>query len=233
MTRSFLTLIRYLALALALLTSLPPANAAVAGSRGGMAAIANELVLRVDFQRISFHPVTVIENDGPESTLKYDGGPCGTEAQRILVGEHRASSIRFRGPPSDFAYDNGVGYDDRPWFLAPKSLGPASFGAHNGVGQIFSSKVTLSGKNIEFEGFAVGTQRGFFGSGPKGATELLTPMKKLIEYSRKNGAETITLTGKYVTEEGAKLGGGKVGEAFSHTFPATNEGFKAFLKGLR
>jgi len=84
-----------------------------------------------------------------------------------------------------------------------------------------------------FGDFAIGTQRGFLGSEAKGAAELTGPMKQLIKYSQKNGAETITLSGKYATKEGAALGGGKVGEAFSHSFPATKEGFTSFLKILR
>lgn len=58
-------------------------------------------------------------------------------------------------------------------------------------------------------------------------------MKDLISFSQKNGANTITLTGKYATKEGAALGGGKVGDSFSFSFPATQQGFKDFLGTLR
>ena len=49
---------------------------------------------------------------------------------------------------------------------------------------------------------------------------------------QRNGADTITLTGRYATKEGAALGGGKVGDTFSFSFPATRQGFKDVLEGL-
>jgi len=91
----------------------------------------------------------------------------------------------------------------------------------------------MSGKNITFEGFSIGTQKGLIGTGPKGAAELIGPMKELIGFSQKNGASTITLSGKYATKEGAAFGGGKVGDSFSFSFPATKQGFQDFLGGLR
>jgi RHS repeat-associated protein len=112
------------------------------------------------------------------------------------------------------------------------SLGKASFGAANGIGQLYSPNVVLTGKSILFQDFSVGTARGFMGIGEKGAAELYGPMRQLVAFSQKNGANTITLAGKYVTPEGAALGGGQVGQSFSFTFQANREGLLGFLKQL-
>ncbi len=121
----------------------------------------------------------------------------------------------------------------RKFWGAPKELGSFSASARNGVGQIYSANVTMTGKNISFGNFSIGTQRGFIGTGPKGAAELIGPMKELINFSQKNGANTITLTGRYDTLEGAALGGGKVRDSFSFSFPASQQGFADFLGTLR
>ena len=115
---------------------------------------------------------------------------------------------------------------------AIKYFGKFNVAAANDIGQVYSPSVYMIGKNITFSDFAVGTARGFLGSGAKGAAELLGPMKELVAFSRTQGAETITLTGKYATEEGAALGGGKIGQEFSFTFDASLDGFKEFLKRL-
>jgi len=112
-------------------------------------------------------------------------------------------------------------------------LGAVSFNAANGVGQLFSPKVIRSGTQIVFEDFAVGTQQGLLGFGTKGASELAGPLQKLVNFSQQQGAKQITLTGKYVTEEGARLGGGRVGETFSFTFDASKEGLKKLFLQLR
>ncbi|MDO7895295.1 two-partner secretion domain-containing protein [Pseudomonas citrulli] len=112
-------------------------------------------------------------------------------------------------------------------------LGKVSFDAANGVGTIYSPKVTLSAGEVIFDDFAVGTSKGFMGYGPDGAAELVGPLKKLLEYSRSQGGTTVTLRGYYASEEGAALGAGKVGERFSFSFPATKEGLKNFLRELK
>ncbi|WP_041475785.1 two-partner secretion domain-containing protein [Pseudomonas ogarae] len=112
-------------------------------------------------------------------------------------------------------------------------LGKVSFDAANGVGTIYSPKVTMSAGEVMFDDFAVGTSKGFIGYGPDGAAELVGPLKNLLEYTKSQGGTTVTLRGYYASEEGAALGTGKVGERFSFSFPATNEGLRNFLKGLR
>ncbi|CAN7552510.1 DUF637 domain-containing protein [Pseudomonas sp. LjRoot263] len=114
-----------------------------------------------------------------------------------------------------------------------KDLGRVSFNAANDVGTLYSPKVTLNSTEIIFNDFSVGTSKGFIGVGADGAAELVGPLKKLVEYSQAQGAKTVTFKGYYATEEGASLGGGKVGEKFSLSFPATNDGLKEFLRGLR
>ncbi|MCM2459704.1 filamentous hemagglutinin N-terminal domain-containing protein [Pseudomonas sp. CG7] len=112
-------------------------------------------------------------------------------------------------------------------------LGKVSFDAANGVGTIYSPKVTVSAGEVMFDDFAVGTSKGFIGYGSDGAAELVGPLKKLLEYTKSQGGTTVTLRGYYASEEGAALGTGKVGEKFSFSFPATNEGLRNFLKGLK
>ncbi|SDS84781.1 filamentous hemagglutinin [Pseudomonas asplenii] len=112
-------------------------------------------------------------------------------------------------------------------------LGKVSFDAANGVGTIYSPKVTMNAGEVIFDDFAIGTSKGFIGYGPDGASELVGPLKKLLEYTQSQGAKTVTLKGYYASEEGAALGAGKVGEKFSFSFPATKEGLRDFLKGLK
>ncbi|WP_339070907.1 hemagglutinin repeat-containing protein [Pseudomonas idahonensis] len=116
-----------------------------------------------------------------------------------------------------------------------KNLGSASFDAANGIGTIYSPKVSLSNGEIIFNDFSVGTSKGYFGYGPDGAAELVGPLKQMLNYAQSQGAEKITLKGRYATEEGAMLGTGSVDNVkqnFSFSFPATREGLKGFLKGL-
>lgn len=113
-----------------------------------------------------------------------------------------------------------------------KDLGKVSFDAANNVGTIYSPKVGLKGGEIIFDDFSVGTSKGFIGVGSEGAAELVGPLKQMLKYAQAQGAKTVTLRGYYATEEGAALGAGKVGEKFSFSFPATNEGLRSFLKGL-
>jgi hypothetical protein len=112
-------------------------------------------------------------------------------------------------------------------------LGTASFTAKNGVGLLYSPKVVISGNNIVFTDFAVGTARGMLGIGERGGAELLGPLRQLVAYSQQQGAKTITLSGRYVTEEGARLGGGQVGSKFSYTFSANEAGIKNLFEQLR
>jgi filamentous hemagglutinin len=117
----------------------------------------------------------------------------------------------------------------------PKDLGKASFDAANGVGTIYSPKVTLNNREIVFDEFAVGTSKGFIGVGPDGASELVGPLKKMLSYAQSHGAETITLKGRYASPEGSLLGTGSVNninQNFSFSFPATKDGLKEFLKGI-
>lgn len=117
----------------------------------------------------------------------------------------------------------------------PKDLGKASFDAANGVGTIYSPKVTLNNREIVFDEFAVGTSKGFIGVGPDGASELVGPLKKKLSYAQSHGAETITLKGRYASPEGSLLGTGSVNninQNFSFSFPATKDGLKEFLKGI-
>ncbi|WP_294738395.1 hypothetical protein [uncultured Pseudomonas sp.] len=90
-------------------------------------------------------------------------------------------------------------------------LGNVSFDAANGVGTIYSPKVTMNAGEAIFDDFAVGTSKGFFGFGPDGASELVGPLKKLLEYTQSQGAKTVTLKGYYASEEGAALGGRESG----------------------
>ncbi|MBU3059590.1 hypothetical protein [Pseudomonas indica] len=99
-------------------------------------------------------------------------------------------------------------------------------------GQFIPPKVGLKGNEIIFDDFSVGTSKGFIGVGSEGAAELVGPLKQMLKYAQSQGAKTVTLKGYYATEEGAALGAGKVGEKFSFSFPATNEGLRSFLKGL-
>jgi filamentous hemagglutinin len=112
-------------------------------------------------------------------------------------------------------------------------LGRVSFDAANGIGTIYSPKVTMNAGEAIFDDFAVDASKDFFGFGPDGAYELVGPLKKLLEYTQSQGAKTATLKGYYASEDGAALGTGKVGEKFSFSFPATKEGLREFLKGLK
>ncbi|QHA85387.1 hypothetical protein E3Z27_12435 [Pseudomonas mediterranea] len=117
----------------------------------------------------------------------------------------------------------------------PKELGKVSFDAANGVGTIYSPRVTMSGSEITFDEFAIGTSKGFIGVGADGAAELAGPLKKMLAYAQSQGAEKITLTGRYASPEGSKLGTGSfdsVNQNFSFSFPATKEGLRDFLKGV-
>lgn len=116
---------------------------------------------------------------------------------------------------------------------AATDLGKVSFDAANGIGTIYSPKVTMNAGEVIFDDFAVGTSKGFIGHGPDGASELVGPLKKLLEYTQSQGAKKVTLKGYYASEEGAALGAGKVGEKFSFSFPATKEGLRDFLRGLK
>lgn len=114
-------------------------------------------------------------------------------------------------------------------------MGKASFDAANGVGTLYSPKVTLSKNEITFNDFAVGTSKGFIGVGADGAAELVGPLKKMLAYAQAQGAEKITLKGRYASPEGSMLGTGSpsnVSQNFSFSFPATGEGLKEFLKGI-
>ncbi|MDF5890511.1 hypothetical protein [Pseudomonas syringae] len=60
-------------------------------------------------------------------------------------------------------------------------------------------------------------------------------MKKMLAYAQSQGAEKITLTGRYASPEGYKLGVGSfdnVSQNFSFSFPMTKEGLREFLKGV-
>jgi len=110
-----------------------------------------------------------------------------------------------------------------------------SFDAANGVGTIYSPRVTMSGSEITFDEFAIGTSKGFIGVGADGAAELAGPLKKMLAYAQSQGAEKITLTGRYASPEGSKLGTGSfdnVNQNFSFSFPATKEGLRDFLTGV-
>lgn len=54
-----------------------------------------------------------------------------------------------------------------------------------------------------------------------------------LKYTQYQGGKTVTLKGYYASEEGAALGGCKVGDKFTFSFPATQEGVRDFLKGLK
>ncbi|HFH2991312.1 TPA: hypothetical protein ACGJSM_006443, partial [Pseudomonas aeruginosa] len=116
-----------------------------------------------------------------------------------------------------------------------KDLGKVSFDASNGVGTIYSPRVTLNSGEIIFDGFSVGTSKGLIGVGADGAAELVGPLRKMLSYSQSQGAQTITLKGHYASEQGSMLGTGSVNnvnQKFSFSFPATTDGLKAFLKEL-
>jgi hypothetical protein len=103
------------------------------------------------------------------------------------------------------------------------------------VGTIYSPRVTLSNSEITFDDFAVGASKGFIGVGADGAAELVGPLKKMLAYAQSQGAETITLKGRYASPEGSMLGTGSpnnLNQSFSFSFPATKDGLKGFLKGI-
>jgi len=54
-----------------------------------------------------------------------------------------------------------------------------------------------------------------------------------LKYTQSQGGKTVTLKVYYAPEEDAALGGGKVGDKFTFRFPATQEGLRDFLKGLK
>lgn len=81
-----------------------------------------------------------------------------------------------------------------------------SFDAANGAGTIYSPRVTMSGSEITFDEFAIGTSKGFIGVGADGAAELAGPMKKMLAYAQSLGAEKITLTGRYASQKVLCLG---------------------------
>ncbi|OAE10409.1 hypothetical protein AZH11_27125 [Pseudomonas simiae] len=66
----------------------------------------------------------------------------------------------------------------------------------------------MSGSEITFDEFAIGTSKGFIGVGADGAAELAGPLKKMLAYAQSQGAGKITLTGRYASPEGSKLGTG-------------------------
>ncbi|MBP5101171.1 hypothetical protein, partial [Pseudomonas protegens] len=68
-----------------------------------------------------------------------------------------------------------------------KNLGSASFDAANGIGTIYSPKVSLSNGEIIFNDFSVGTSKGYFGYGPDGAAELVGPLKQMLNYAQSQG----------------------------------------------
>jgi hypothetical protein len=160
------------------------------------------------------------------------------------IGEGAATAVVTTGMmavPSSW-WSRALGTVAKPFVSAWRWMRPAaksvelgrfSHAAANGVGQVFSPKVVQSGESIVFHEFALGTQHGLTGLGAKGAAELIGPMRQLVSYSQQQGAKTITINGKYVTSEGAALGGGKIGDAFSFTFDATDDGLKSLLSQLR
>lgn len=79
---------------------------------------------------------------------------------------------------SEGAGDSGAG---------AKDLGKISFDAANGVGTIYSPKVTLKAGEVIFDDFAVGTSKGFIGHGSDGAAELVGPLKELLAYTQAKG----------------------------------------------
>lgn len=72
-------------------------------------------------------------------------------------------------------------------------LGKVSFDAANGVGSIYSPKVTMNAGEVIFDDFAVSTSKGFIGYGPNGASELVGPLKKLLKHTRPQGARQLPL----------------------------------------
>jgi RHS repeat-associated protein len=159
---------------------------------------------------------------GQAAAAVLDGYMAGAEALLAVSGAGKIG-LRLIG---------SIGLKAGAEVAAPVSLGSASFSAANNIGQLYSPNVILNGRSILFQDFSVGTARGFMGLGEKGAAELYGPMRQLINYSQRNGATSITLSGRYATPEGAALGGGQVGQSFSFSFQATREGLTGFLKQL-
>jgi filamentous hemagglutinin len=106
------------------------------------------------------------------------------------------------------------------------------FSAKNGIGQPYSTKAVLAGDTLTLNGFAIGTARGLMGMGTKGAAEMLRPMRDLVRFGQRRGAKIITLNGRYVTEEGARLGAGKVDDTFSFSFSTDEAGLRQLLQQL-
>ncbi|HHM4778487.1 TPA: DUF637 domain-containing protein, partial [Pseudomonas aeruginosa] len=162
------------------------------------------------------------------------------QGQGASVVRDNAASSTALGVEVGLAIDGGLAgagkgvVTDGPKEI-PKDLGKVSFDASNGVGTIYSPRVTLNSGEIIFDGFSVGTSKGLIGVGADGAAELVGPLRKMLSYSQSQGAQTITLKGHYASEQGSMLGTGSVNnvnQKFSFSFPATTDGLKAFLKEL-
>ncbi len=165
-----------------------------------------------------FSDIGAMFSESPEG-LETVGGGAGVGSDGVIAGAEEASTGTASGDLGSQA----------------KDLGSKSFDAANGVGTIYSPKVTLSEGEIIFDDFAVGTKKGFFNMGEDGAAELVGPLKRMIAYAQAEGAETVTLRGRYASEEGSMLGTGStnnVNQKFSFSFPATREGLMEFLKGV-
>lgn len=64
---------------------------------------------------------------------------------------------------------------------------------------------------------------------------MVGPLKEMLSYAQSQGAETITLKGRYASDQGSMLGTGSpnnINQDFSFSFPATRDGLKGFLKGI-
>ena len=168
-------------------------------------------------------------------TLK--GGKILPKGSVVTVSDDAMKVVYPNGVSEVGSYSKAV---SQPLLLPgakeiPKELGKVSFDAANGVGTIYSPRVTMSGSEITFDEFAIGTSKGFIGVGADGAAELAGPLKKMLAYAQSQGAGKITLTGRYASPEGSKLGTGSfdnVNQNFSFSFPATKEGLRDFLKGV-
>jgi len=114
------------------------------------------------------------------------------------------------------------------------SMGSKTFYASNGVGAVMTDNIKLSNGVMTFENFTVGTQKELFGIGKSnGILELMAPLKEMVKFAQDSGAKTITITGKYMSESGAALGGGKVHDSFEKSFDASSAGLKQFFKDVR
>lgn len=178
-----------------------------------------------------------MRSDVPNTTNTPPSGVGDAAVMGYAIGGIAASATIARWAAGSAAMDYGslvatANANAAKAASTTRSLGSVSFSAANGIGQIYASEALIVGETLTLNGFSVGTARGLMGVGPKGAAELLGPMRELVRFGQQQGAKSINITGRYATEEGASLGGSRIGDAFSFSFPTNEVGLKQLLQQL-